>query len=232
MGLGKGSGRGGRREGAGRPRKPRPLLVDVSPAICEALTGIRVLIEAQGARLEAQSADIARLQQQRRDEGERGPLILRRLTELERLGAGRAGPHTGAAIYPSATARHRVRAGGAGRMTCRRCGRIEEGPCRFARIRARKRQKRCYELAGRGICENDGAAALLLVHGLVSDPTVGRYDHAWLLDPRTCSVYDPVADRCFTEAEYRELKLASVRRVYSHADVCQMTITTGHFGPW
>ena len=76
-----GAGRGGCRPGAGRPRtRPRPpiSIAEVSPAICEALAGIRTLMEAQ-------ATELARLQQQRRDGVEHGPMILRRLTELERL---------------------------------------------------------------------------------------------------------------------------------------------------
>jgi hypothetical protein len=86
MGLGKGAGRGGRRPGAGRPRKPRPVpsITEVAPELGLALTGIHALLEAQGASL-------ARLQQQRRNEHESGPAILRRLTELERLVRGNPG---------------------------------------------------------------------------------------------------------------------------------------------
>jgi hypothetical protein len=86
VGLGKGSGRGGARPNAGRPRKPRPppSIAEVSPLIAEALTGIRTVLEAQ-------EASIARLQHQRRAEGDHGPMILRRLTELERLVRGDCG---------------------------------------------------------------------------------------------------------------------------------------------
>jgi hypothetical protein len=40
MGLGKGNGRGGRRPGAGRPRKPRPVL---SAGATAAITDLQVL---------------------------------------------------------------------------------------------------------------------------------------------------------------------------------------------
>jgi hypothetical protein len=43
------------------------------------------------AQLQAQDAVLAGLRQQRRDEGEHGPMILRRLTELERLVRGDPG---------------------------------------------------------------------------------------------------------------------------------------------
>jgi hypothetical protein len=81
---------GGRRIGAGRKPQPRPApsIAEVAPALHAELAGIRTLIERT---LKTQSADIARLQQQRRDGNEHGPLILRRLTELERLVRGDGG---------------------------------------------------------------------------------------------------------------------------------------------
>jgi hypothetical protein len=51
--------------------------VKADPRVLEALAGIRALLEAQ-------SASLAALQQQRRDQGEHAPMILRRLTDLER----------------------------------------------------------------------------------------------------------------------------------------------------
>jgi len=73
MGIGPGTGRGGARPGAGRPRKRFP--------------GDRVLaaLERIYAQLQAQDAVLAGLRQQRRDEGEHAPMILRRLTEIKRL---------------------------------------------------------------------------------------------------------------------------------------------------
>jgi len=82
---------GGRRAGAGRPRKtPLPVpveprvVVETPPEVRDALTGIRALLEAQNALL-------TRQQQQRRNEYESGPAILQRLTELERLVRGDPG---------------------------------------------------------------------------------------------------------------------------------------------
>ena len=116
-------------------------------------------------------------------------------------------------------------------VKCQRCGR-ETGPCSVARVRARNRRKRCYELAGRGICENDAAQALLLVHGVVRNPKLGAYPHAWVLDPATRCVYDPVLDRCFTESEYKEQMSAHAERTYSYAEVCKITGALEHWGPW
>jgi hypothetical protein len=87
MGLSKGSGRGGARRGAGRPRKPPPpphVVVAAPPEVVRALEGIQ-------RTLETQSADIARLQQQRRDEGQHRDIILRQLAELTRLARGDPG---------------------------------------------------------------------------------------------------------------------------------------------
>ena len=53
------------------------MVVESDLRVLEALAGIRTLLEAQDAAL-------ASLRQQRRDEGEHGPMILRRLTDLER----------------------------------------------------------------------------------------------------------------------------------------------------
>jgi hypothetical protein len=74
-----GVGRGGARAGAGRPRKqlPPPPHVVVDPEVVRALEGIQRTLE--------------RLQQQRHDGNEHGPLILRRLTEIERLVRGDPG---------------------------------------------------------------------------------------------------------------------------------------------
>ena len=110
MGLGKGNGRGGRRADAGRKLGSRSKAIlaklaalrlpptairipgggyavltplETAPAIADALTGIRTVLEAQGVSL-------ARLQQQR-NEFETSPAILRRLAELERLVRGDPG---------------------------------------------------------------------------------------------------------------------------------------------
>jgi hypothetical protein len=69
--------RGGRRPGAGRPRK-HPLIVASSPETLRALAEIRQALKVQDARL-------AHLIQQRREAVEHVPMILRRLTELERM---------------------------------------------------------------------------------------------------------------------------------------------------
>jgi hypothetical protein len=85
-----GVGRGGARPGAGRPCKPPPptpeprIIFAAPPEVVRALEGIQRTLETQGA-------DIARLQQQRRDGNEHAPLILRRLIELERLVRGDPG---------------------------------------------------------------------------------------------------------------------------------------------
>jgi hypothetical protein len=60
------------------------VVAETPPEVREALTGIRALLEAQNALL-------TRLQQQRRNEHESGPAILRRLVELERLVRGDPG---------------------------------------------------------------------------------------------------------------------------------------------
>jgi len=71
---------GGRRPGAGRPRK-HPLIVASSPETLRALAEIREALKVQDTRL-------AHLIQQRREAVEHVPMILRRLTELERVICG------------------------------------------------------------------------------------------------------------------------------------------------
>ena len=82
MGIGVGTGRGGARPGAGRPKKVRPATFLPDPQVLTVLTGIRRLLETQNASLLS-------LQQQRRDQGERSEMVLRRLVEIERMLRGR-----------------------------------------------------------------------------------------------------------------------------------------------
>jgi len=84
MGLGPGTGRGGWRPGAGRPRKHPLPGAAADPRVLAGLDRIHALLQAQDAVLTS-------LRQQRRDEGEHGPMILRRLTELGRLVRGDPG---------------------------------------------------------------------------------------------------------------------------------------------
>jgi hypothetical protein len=59
-------------------------VAETNGKVLHALNGIRVLLESH-------SASLVSLQQQRRDAGEHGPMILRRLTEIERLVRGDPG---------------------------------------------------------------------------------------------------------------------------------------------
>jgi hypothetical protein len=83
-----GVGRGGRRPGAGRPRKWVKLLVSQAPflaptngsdeAVLQALATIKGLLEKQNVSL-------TQMCQQRRNEHESLPAVLRRIVEIERL---------------------------------------------------------------------------------------------------------------------------------------------------
>jgi hypothetical protein len=84
MGLGPGTGRGGWRPGAGRPRKHPLPGAAADPRVLAGLDRIYTLLQAQEGAL-------ASLRQQRRDESEHGPMILRRLTEIERVVRGDPG---------------------------------------------------------------------------------------------------------------------------------------------
>ena len=60
-------------------------------------------------------------------------------------------------------------------------------------VRARRREGRCYELAWRAQY-SEAAAGFLLVHGKCNAENGSRIGHAWLLDPNTSRLYDPVLD--------------------------------------
>ena len=82
------SRRGGARPGAGRPRiRPIPATVRAAVIGDTTLEVVKALEQIQHA-LKLQSERLAGLQQQRRNEYESGPAILRRLVELERLVRG------------------------------------------------------------------------------------------------------------------------------------------------
>jgi hypothetical protein len=78
----------------------------------------------------------------------------------------------------------------------------------------------------------DEAEYLLLVHGTLTRPLDRPYSHAWLLDPRTGVVYDPVKDRCFDEAEYNRLYQADAWHIYSQDQVYDLICQNKTLGPW
>lgn len=99
------------------------------------------------------------------------------------------------------------------------------------RIRARSRQKRCYELAGRGQMR---APDWLLVHGTVTwdlgDGTYVRFPHAWL--ELNAVVYCPTVDKFFSKKDYRRIHRARPWRRFTSLQAARMMLKHGVYGPF
>lgn len=91
--------------------------------------------------------------------------------------------------------------------------------------RIRKRQGRCYELAGMAMLSVDG---WLLIHGDANGPQ-GPGGHAWLLCGEI--VYDPVLDREIPLAEYTTKYGGKEHRRYSMIEAATLIAFTT-YGPW
>jgi hypothetical protein len=98
-------------------------------------------------------------------------------------------------------------------------------------VRARRREGRCYELAYRAL-HSEAAAGLLLVHGKCDDRNGSRIGHAWLLDPNSPRLYDPVLDRWFTVGAYRARFGAMPERQYTLPEAAKTLLSANHYGPW
>lgn len=89
---------------------------------------------------------------------------------------------------------------------------------------------RCYELAGRLVSKTPG---LELVHGALINPH-GRglptIDHAWVRDDDR--IYDPVLEGIWPEDVFMLHFQATIKARYTHAEVLENTLRTGHWGPW
>jgi hypothetical protein len=102
----------------------------------------------------------------------------------------------------------------------------------MTRLRPRKRDGRCYELAWKYQSDDDRFAEWTLVHGEVAMLINGstRMLHAWLTNEG--KVYDPVLDRLFNEAAYTQLVAAKSFAWYSRREAAKMVLEHDHFGPW
>jgi len=71
------------------------------------------------------------------------------------------------------------------------------------------------------------------VHGQCNGPNGSRAGHAWILAPDG-RVYDPVLDRWFTEAAYRDFVAAVPERQYTleQAAAALLLLAADHYGPW
>lgn len=99
------------------------------------------------------------------------------------------------------------------------------------RVRARKREGRCYELAFSTLL-NDDAEGWALVHGEVRGPPEGPpiVGHAWLA--RDGWVFDVVRKELLSADIYMRRSLARVLAIYEKTDACRRMIAEGHYGPW
>ena len=101
----------------------------------------------------------------------------------------------------------------------------------MARLRPKRRQHRCYELAWRYLAYDDRFAEWTLVHGAISsridcDP-IG---HAWLQKDDT--IYDPVTNRKSDLLDWVAENGAKAICSYSHAEAMRIGGESGHYGPW
>jgi hypothetical protein len=93
--------------------------------------------------------------------------------------------------------------------------------------RIRKRQGRCYELAGMALLKADGWS---LVHGEANCLPDVPGGHAWLVSGE--AVYDPVLHREIPLAEYTTRYGGKECRRYSKTEAATMMMFTRKYGPW
>jgi hypothetical protein len=116
----------------------------------------------------------------------------------------------------------------------------------------RKRQGRCYELAGRAMLDEGESDAWMLVHGRLSLAVVlgkagtltgrvcarqkqlmeqGWYDHAWIeLDDGR--IYDPVLNSYMPTDQYVAKWRAVVDHRYSYKEFIDLVNVSHNSGPW
>jgi hypothetical protein len=94
--------------------------------------------------------------------------------------------------------------------------------------RARKRQGRCYELAGAALLNSPSQTSWRLVHGTARG-TPGIGGHAWLTDGE--SVWDPLLNRRLIWAEYRAAFEATPSTTYTRAQMCELLCQHNQWGP-
>ena len=101
----------------------------------------------------------------------------------------------------------------------------------MARLRPKRRQRRCYELAWRYLAYDNRFAEWTLVHGAISSPIDGcPIGHAWLQKDDT--IYDPAANRKSNAKDWVAAHRAKVICSYSPADAMRIGAQNGHYGPW
>lgn len=101
---------------------------------------------------------------------------------------------------------------------------LQPKPSTLPRICVADRERRCYELAGKGLFKDP---SWTLVHGVAHRWNLG---HAWL--QKGAWIYDPVADRCLPASEYEATYEARAERRYSAKEAAELAVRTRHWGPW
>jgi hypothetical protein len=93
--------------------------------------------------------------------------------------------------------------------------------------RARKPDKRCYELTSAAMSYPD-ARRLTLIHGAKIIYDLLPIPHAWLFDPTDDMVFDTAEQRWIPLADY-----PGIERVrYTQLEAATLASETGHCGPW
>lgn len=106
-----------------------------------------------------------------------------------------------------------------------------QGPPRSG---ARKRQGRCYELAGRGIIECAPESGWTLVHGTARFLRGSnlRGGHAWCENTITGRIYDAVLDQLYLRSTYYRQFGARLIRRFTVLEAATMLGKENHWGPW
>jgi hypothetical protein len=103
-----------------------------------------------------------------------------------------------------------------------------------AKLRYRRRQKRCYELAFKTLLDlNDAGKAdgVTLVHGTVASPHDGfPIAHAWLEGGDES--YDAVDHVTIPVAQYVAERGAVAERRYAVKEAAQIMCAENHWRPW
>ena len=101
----------------------------------------------------------------------------------------------------------------------------------MTRLRPRKREGRCYELAWRFLFEDDRFADWKLVHGEARGRDDCPVGHAWLDHAGADVVYDPVLGKFFPRGLYQHKFGAVALRAFTQGEALA-ALAHGHYGPW
>ena len=100
----------------------------------------------------------------------------------------------------------------------------------FPSTRHRKREGRCYEIAGVALFKLPADTEWTLVHGVVDGPDGVRLGHAWLIHHGL--IWDPVTAETYPAHQYLAAGNAEIRATYSQAEMCAEVSRDHSWGPW